>query len=187
MKLNQWTVSSLLAAMLVMPAASSFADVEVQPQPEFASIAVEYQKAVNTYNIDEFVKTRLADHLDLWMPLGIHIETPAQFKSYMLAMANMIGLGNGGAYHVDQPQVTERVYGGQDNVYSVGAMSEQVQFKGKASRSYSSNWVVHLQKQGGTWKVLGGVLQVDPKVFPQAEIDEYKAKIELAMAQKSQP
>lgn len=185
---GKWGVAGLIvAAMLVASVPTLFAQSDRESaKKELALVAEEYQEAMNSYNMDKIIP-RLADKLELWMPLGIQITTPDEFRGYMKAMANLIGIGSGGKYTIERPKTAVRYFeGGDDNVFSAGTIDEEVQFTGKRSKKYVSNWLIHLQKQGGTWKIVGGNLDVDAGDFPKKELDAYKEKVLVAMKEKTE-
>ena len=154
---------------------------------EFQAIASEYQQAMNSYNV-ETVIPRLGNKLDLWMPLGIQIKTQDDFRSYMKAMANKIGIGKGGTYRIKSPAKALVRYfkGNGDEAYVAGSMDEEVQVLGQTPKAYASNWLIHLKKSEGKWKIVGGSLDADPagQSFTVADINGWKAEIESAMKAK---
>ncbi len=154
---------------------------------EFQTIAGEYAQAMNSYNVEAIIP-RLANKLDLWMPLGIQIKSADEFRSYMKAMSNKIGIGKGGTYRIkNQPKASVRYFKGTDEAYVGGTMDEEVQVLGQTPKSYSSSWLVHLKKSQGAWKIVGGTLDADPagQSFTVADINGWKTEIEGAMKASS--
>lgn len=152
---------------------------------EFQAFASEYQNALSqpNYNV-EAIMHRVSDRLDLWMPLGIHIKSADEFRSYMKAMGNKIGVANGGIYRIrSAPKSSIRYFKGNNDAFSAGTMEEEVQVAGQTLKTYTSHWLVHLKKQGGAWKVVGGNVDVDPegRVFTAGDFSSWKAEIEAAM------
>lgn len=174
--MNTLLMKSFLVAALVLVAAPALFAADAR-DAEFAQIAKEYKLALNSYNID-LVTPYLADTLDLRMPLGIQITTPAEFKKYMSAMGNIIGLAKGGKYSIETPESDIRYsVTGEDAVFSAGTIKEQVQFAGMSQvRAYTSRWLVQLKKTDGKWKIVGGSFEVDGSIFSPAEIATYRKK-----------
>ncbi|MBI5203186.1 MAG: hypothetical protein HY925_16465 [Elusimicrobia bacterium] len=178
--------STLLGLVLTL----SFVNAGFASQPshdsdvaEFQTIAGEYMNAMNSYNVEAIVP-RLANKLDLWMPLGIQIKSADEFRSYMKAMSNKIGIGKGGTYRIKtQPKATVRYFKGNDDAFVGGTMDEEVQVLGQTPKAYSSAWLIHLKKSQGAWKIVGGTLDADPagQSFTVADINGWKGEIETAM------
>lgn len=184
---QKWGAATWIAALFItagVPASFASSVVDDENQNEFAQIAEEYKQAMNSYNIEPIIP-RLADKLDIRMPLGIHIHKPEKFRQYMNAMGNLIGITQGGRYTIATPKTLVRYKKGTKNVFSAGTIDEEVQFVGKNPRKYVSRWLVHLQKRGGTWKIVGGVLEVDAADFSSEEIAQYRATVENALKSDS--
>lgn len=186
----------LSSAVLGIAASATLAVVSVSyaSQPgrdadsaEFQAIAQEYLTAMNAYNV-EAVMPRLANKLDLWMPLGIQIKSKDEFRGYMKAMSNKIGLAKGGTYRIkSQPKAIIRYFKNNGNeAFSAGTMEEEVQLAGETPKTYTSHWLVHLKKSEGDWKIVGGSLDADPagQSFTVADINGWKSEIEAAMKAK---
>lgn len=171
-----------LAATLTVGAQASQGNKDNEAA-DFQAFASEYQNALNQYNV-ESIMHRVSDKLDLWMPLGIHIRSADEFRNYMKAMGNKIGIGKGGTYRIlSAPKSSVRYFKGNNEAFSAGTMEEEVQVVGQTPKKYTSHWLVHLKKQGGAWKVVGGNVDVDPtgQVFTAADFSSWKAEVETAL------